>query len=235
MLAIAMLSPAAASCASTGSPAPHGLSGESAESEGVARHFLGDREGSASKAGPGYQWLTVGRLYWVTGPVDPDLLVAVLGGGRAPVRLSGDVAAIQGFVAMQFNGRLPGIGALSGIARLLKDAILGKGGTIATQDFFDSQIPYLGDWFDGDRQYDPTALFRLCSGIHASLDQNAWTLAFNVINVAGGVDVVRASGTAAPLTLQQVNVDVVKPQGTFNYQSNPEGHRVGAEIDRGDP
>lgn len=232
--AIAMLSLASVSCASTRSPAPRASSGESAERESVARQFLGDRGGSASKAGPGYQWLTAGRLYWVGGPVDADLLVAVPGDGRAPVRLSGDLAAIQAFLAMQFNGRLPGVGALSDIARLLKDSIIGRGGTIATQDFFDSQVLYLDEWFGEDRQYDPPELFRVCSGIHASLDGNTWTLEFNVISYAGGVDVLRASGGAAPLTLQQVNVDEVKARGTFIYPSNAETDRLRAEIDPGD-
>jgi hypothetical protein len=165
----------------------------------------------------------------VGGPVDSDLLVAVLDGGRAPVRLTGDLAAIQSFVAMQFNGRLPAVGALTDIARLLKDAILGKGGTIATPAFFDSQVPYLADWFGEDRRYDPAELFRVCSGINASLDENAWTLELNVISYAGGVDALRASGRAAPLTLQQVNVDEVKARGTFIYPSNPETDRLAAE------
>jgi hypothetical protein len=69
----------------------------------------------------------------------------------------------------------------------------------------------------------------VCSGIHASLDNNAWTLEFNVISYAGSVDVVRASGSAAPLTLQQVNVDELKARGTFMYPSNPETDRLRAE------
>jgi hypothetical protein len=51
------------------------------------------------------------------------------------------------------------------------------------------------------------------SGIRASFDKNEWTLEFNVINVWGGVDVVRASGTASPLTLRDVSVAVVKERG----------------------
>src|SRR5262245_57686249 len=113
-----------AGCASAASPAPH------------RPH---DDLGDASTAEPAYRWLTIGRLYWVTGPVEPDLLVAVLGSGRAPVRLSGDIAALKGFLAMQFNGRLPSVSALSAVAHLVKDAVFGKRGRIATDDFYDSQ------------------------------------------------------------------------------------------------
>ena len=168
------------------------------------------------EGGGGYEWLTVGRLYWVMGPRDPGVLVAVLGGGRGPVRLTGDIPALKDFLAKQFNGRLPGVSALSGIARLVKDAIIGKGGSIATPDFFESQRHHLDEWLKG-RERDPDKLKRLCSGIRSSLKKNEWTIEFNVINGWGGVDVVRASGTASPLSLLYINVDVVKARGEFNY------------------
>jgi len=188
---------------------------EIAESEAVARHFLGDRRGAAQKAGA-YGWLTVGRLYWVTGPVEPTRLVAVPGEGRTPVLLTGDIAALKSFLALQFDGRLPGVDALNGIAQLVKDAIVGKGGSIATPEFFRSQHDALGEWLKG-RARDPAELERLCSGIRSSLGKNEWTLEFNVINGAGGVDVVRASGTASPLALRNVSVGLVKARGEFRY------------------
>jgi len=119
---------------------------------------------------------------------------------------------------MQFNGRLPDVSALSGIARLVKDAIIGKGGSIATPDFFESQRHHLDEWLKG-RERDPDKLKRLCSGVRRSLNKNEWTIEFNVINGWGGVDVVRASGTASPLTLLYINVDVVKARGEFTYPS----------------
>ena len=83
---IALLSLASASCASGGAPPPQRSFRASSESEAVARHFLGDRDGSARRAAPAYRWLTVGRLYWVSGPVDSDLLVAVPGDGHSDSR-----------------------------------------------------------------------------------------------------------------------------------------------------
>jgi len=220
---------------STGSPAPQGASTiseapaarepagqasreESAESEAVAKQFLGDRPGGASRAGAPYQWLTAGTLYWVVGPRDPDVLVAFLGDGRTPVRLTGDIPALKSFLAMQFSGRLPGASALGGIAQLVKDAIIGKRGRIATPEFFESQRRHLDDWLKG-RERDADALKRVCSGIRRSLNKNEWTIEFNVINGSGGVDVVRASGTASPLTLLYISVDVVKARGEFSYPS----------------
>ena len=67
------------------------------------------------------------------------------------------------------------------------------------------------------RERDPAQFKKMFSGIHASLDENEWTIAFNVINGWGGVDVVRASGTASPLTLRDVSVAVVKARGEFYY------------------
>ena len=217
-----LLTVASAGCASTGSPAPRGANEQSTESESqaIARRFLGDGGGTAAKAGPAYQWLTVGTLYWVSGPAEPGLLVAAPGGGRPPVRLTGDIAALEAFLAMQYSGRLPGVSVLNDIAQLVKDATFGKRGRIATPEFFDAQFDVVGridDWFEGHDNYDPADFARLCPGIRASLDKNAWTIEFNVFNSWGGVDVVRASGTASPLTLQQVNIDVVKPHGEFNY------------------
>ena len=99
---------------------------------------------------------------------------------------------------MQYDGRLPGEGALNGIAQLVKDAVVGGGGSIAAPEFFKSQQrDGLDEWLKG-RERDPAELKRLCSGIHRSLDKNEWALEFNVLNVWGGVDVVRASGTASP-------------------------------------
>ena len=234
---IVLLANVLAACASTGSPAPQGASAigeatseapaarepagqasreESAESDAIAKKFLGERPGAASRVGAPYQWLTVGRLYWVVGPRDPDVLVAVLEGGRAPVRLTGDIPALKSFLATQFNGRLPGVSALSGVAQLVKDAIIGKRGSIATPEFFESQRRHLDAWLKG-RERDPDALKRVCSGIRRSLNKNEWTIEFNVINSSGGVEVVRASGTASPLTLLYISVDVVKPRGEFNY------------------
>lgn len=117
---------------------------------------------------------------------------------------------------MQFNGRLPGVGALNGIAQLVKDAILGKGGSIASPEFFESQRNDLDEWLKG-RERDPAELKRLCSGIHGSVNKNEWAVEFNVINGGGGVDVVRASGTASPLTLEHISVGVVKARGAFRY------------------
>jgi len=137
------------------------------------------------------------------------------------MRLTGDLAALKTFLALQYNGRLPGVGALNNIAQLVKDATFGKRGRIATPAFFDAQFDAGGgsidDWFRDESQHDPAEFARLCPEIRASLDKDAWTLEFNVLNSSGGVDVVRASGTASPLTLQQVNIDVVKPRGEFNY------------------
>jgi hypothetical protein len=192
---------------------------ELAKGESVARHFLGDRPGGAWPA-QGYQWLTVGKLYWVMGPAEPARLVAVPGEGQSPVLLTGDLAALKRFLALQFDGRLPGVEALNRVARLIKDAIVGKGGSIATPDFFKSQHDGLGAWLMG-RQRDPAELERLCSGIRASLNKNQWTLEFNVLSGAGGVDVVRASGTPAPLTLTNISVGVLKSRGEFSYP--PEG------------
>ena len=152
----------------------------------------------------------------MVGPRDPDVLVAVLEGGRAPVRLTGDIPALKDFLATQFNGRLPGVSALTGVAQLVKDAIIGKRGSIATPEFFESQRRHLDAWLKG-RERDPDALKRVCSGIRRSLNKNEWTIEFNVINSSGGVDVVRASGTASPLTLLYISVDVVKARGEFNY------------------
>jgi hypothetical protein len=151
---------------------------DAAENEAIARQVLGDRPGSASKAGAAYQWLTAGSLYWVSVPAGEDVLVAVVSGGKPPVRLTGDIPALKAFLARQFNGRLPGAGALDGVARLVKDAVIGKTGTIA--------------------------------GVRTSLNKNEWTLTFNVTNRRGGIDVVRASGTASPLTLQFISVDTPK-------------------------
>ena len=119
---------------------------------------------------------------------------------------------------MQFNGRLPGVSALSGIAQLVKDAVIGKRGSIATPEFFESQRRRLDEWLKG-RERDPDALKRVCSGIRSSLKKNEWTIEFNVISGSGGVDVVRAEGTASPLALHYITVDVVKARGEFNYPS----------------
>lgn len=189
---------------------------ESAESQAIAKQVLGDHRGAAWKVGAEYEWLTAGRLYWVMGPLDAGVLVAALDGGPGPVRLTGDIPALKGFLAMQFDGRLPGVSALSGIARLVKDAIIGKGGSIATPDFFESQRDHLAEWLKG-RERDPDKFKRLCSGIRSSLNKNEWTIEFNVINSWGGVNVVRASGTASPLALLYISIDVVKARGEFNY------------------
>ena len=130
--------------------------------------------------------------------------------------MTGDLGALKRFLALQFSGRLPGVEALNGVARLIKDAIVGKGGSIATPDFFKSQHDGLGAWLMG-RQRDPAELERLCSGIRTSLNKNQWTLEFNVLSGAGGVDIVRASGTPAPLTLTNISVGVLKSQGEFGY------------------
>jgi hypothetical protein len=190
---------------------------EIAEGEAVAKQFLGDRGGGARKAAA-YEWLTAGRLYWVMGPGEPTRLVAVPGERRTPVLLTGDVVALKSFVALQFNGRLPGVDALNGIAQLIKDAIVGKGGRIATPEFFKSQQGALGEWLQG-RAHDPAEFEKVCSGIRSSLSKNEWTLEFNVINGAGGVDVVRAAGTASPLALRNVSVGVVKTRGEFRHPS----------------
>jgi len=151
------------------------------------------------------------------GPLEPSRLVAVVGSGQAPILLTGDIAALKGFLAMQFNGRLPGVGALNDIAQLVKDAVVGKGGSLATREFFEEQKRNgLDDWLKG-RERDPAQLEKVCSGIRGSVNKNEWTLEFNVINGSGGVDVVRASGTASPLMLRHVSVAVVKARGEFNY------------------
>jgi hypothetical protein len=204
-----------AGCASTGSPASHEPR-EGTKSDAVAGNVPGDRSVAKWTAAPAYQWLTVGKLYWVASPAEADVLVAVLGDGRTPARLTGDIPALNRFLAMQFNGRLPDVGALSDIAQLIKDALVGRRGRIATPEFLDSQALRLDDWLKGDNA-DPTEFAQLCSGIRTSLDKNEWTVEFNVFNGWGGVDVVRASGTASPLTLQRVNIDIVKPREEFNY------------------
>jgi len=210
--------PAPAGPAPVEAPAPRAPAGDArpedtAEARAVARQFLGDRQGGAWKAG--YEWLTVGRLYWVRGPLEPNRLVAVVGEGRAPILLTGDIAALKGFLAMQFNGRLPGVGALNDIAQLVKDGILGYAGSIATPEFLARQKrDGLDHWLQG-RARDPAELEKACSGIRGSLNRNQWTLEFNVITAAGGVEVVRASGTASPLVLEHVSVGVVKPRGEF--------------------
>jgi hypothetical protein len=212
-----------AGCAGTGSQTRQTAAEESAESAAVARQFLGDRNGGAWPVG--YDWLTVGRVYQVMGPApEPDVLVAVVARGLPAVRLTGDEAALKSFLAMQFDGRLPGVGALNGIAYLVKDAVVGRGGTIATPEFFESQQRHgLDEWLKG-RERDPAEFKRLCSGILRSLDKNEWVLQFNVINGWGGVDVVRASGTASPLTLARVTVDVVKARGEFRYPLEGRDH-----------
>jgi hypothetical protein len=188
---------------------------DQAEGVAVARYFLNDRPGGAWKAG-GYEWLTAGRMYWVMGPFpEPYLLVAVLD-ARSPILLTGDLAATKRFLRLQFNGRLRGVDALNGIAQLVKDVAVGPGGSIATPEFFKSQKKHLGAWLRG-RERDPAQFEKMCSGIHGSLEKNEWTLEFNVINGWGGVDVVRASGTASPLTLRDVSVAVVKARGEFYY------------------
>jgi hypothetical protein len=201
--AIVLLAHVVGACASSGSPAPQGpdsvgqTNGEArapqepgeqptpeevAESEAVARQVLGERPGGARKTAAS-EWLTTGKLYWVMGPTEPARLVGVVGGGRRPILLTGDIAALKEFVAMQFNGRLPGVDALNGIAQLVKDAVIGRDGSIDTP------------------------------GIRRSLKKNEWTLEFNVTKSSGAVDVVRASGTASPLMLEHVSVGVVKPRG----------------------
>jgi len=150
------------------------------------------------------------------GPLDPARLVAVLEDGRPSVLLSGDIPALKDFLAKQFNGRLPGVAALNGIAQLVKDAIIGKGGSIASPEFFESQRRDLDAWLKG-RERDPAELRKVCSGIRGSLNKNEWAVEFNVINAGGGVDVVRASGTASPLTLLHISVGVVKARGAFRY------------------
>jgi hypothetical protein len=153
----------------------------------------------------------------VTGPADPSRLVAVVGGGKPPILLTGDIDALKGFLAMQFDGRLPGADALNDIAQLVKDAVVGKGGSIATREFFERQKKNgLDDWLKG-RERDAAQLEKLCSGVRGSVSRNEWTLEFNVINDSGGVEVVRASGTASPLALRHVSLAVVRPRGEFTY------------------
>lgn len=207
--------PATSQAVAPSAPEVQATPEEIAESEAVAKQFLGDRGGGARKAAA-YEWLTAGTLYWVMGPGEPRRLAAVPGEGRKPVLLTGDIVALKSFLALQFDGRLPGVDALKGIAQLVKDAIVGKDGSIATPEFFRSQHDVLGEWLKG-RARDPAEFERVCSGIRSSLGKNEWTLEFNVINSAGGVDVVRASGTASPLALRNVSVGLVKSRGEFSY------------------
>src|SRR5262245_50190785 len=120
---ILLLTQVLSACASTKSPAPqapvgHATGGarapremearqsreESAESEAIARQFLGDRRGGARSAG--YQWLTAGKAYWVTGASEPGRLVAVVGDGQAPILLTGDIAALKRFLARSEERRV---------------------------------------------------------------------------------------------------------------------------------
>jgi hypothetical protein len=211
-----MLTLVLAGCAAAGGQTRHTTDEDSAESAAVAKQFLGNRSGAAWRVS--YEGLTVGRVYWVMGPApEPNVLVAVLSSGQPAVRMTGDEAALKSFLDMQFEGGLPGPSALSGVAQLVKDAVVGKGGSIATPEFFESQRrDGLDAWLKG-RERDPAELQRLCSGIRRSLDKNEWALEFNVINGWGGVDVVRATGNASPFSLVRTSVDLVKARGEFRY------------------
>src|SRR5262245_52292232 len=109
---IALLTQLLGACASTGSAPPQLPAAQAtseapaarepeaqpnrevtAESEAVARQFLSDHRGGAWTAG--YKWLTVGKVYWVMGPLDPSRLVAVVGDGKPAILLTGDIAALK--------------------------------------------------------------------------------------------------------------------------------------------
>jgi hypothetical protein len=95
-----------------------------------------------------YPWLSVGRVYWVEHPPLSGVLVVVaaLGDGPLPVRLTGDTAALSQFLSRQFNGRFPGAGRFRDVAELLRDVTLPRAAIGSAEstwsDKFTSAIGY---------------------------------------------------------------------------------------------
>jgi len=217
VLAASLVAGLACATGSVGAPATkESRAGEVGKGESeldvVARTFLGSNDRRYVRPGnAAYPWLTVGNVYFVSVP-NRVLVVATLGDGKSPVRLTGDPSAVATFVSKQGGGKFIGFGAL---ANLLTDVAVHPTGSIGTPDLLLDPRD-LGDWMQG-REKDPSVLKSLCTGIKGDQRENEWKLRFNVFNLKGGVDAVSASGTVSPFTIRQLSVTPVKPAGEFHY------------------
>jgi hypothetical protein len=164
-----------------------------------------------------YRWVSVGKVYSVFARHSRRwLLVALMPDGHA-VCLTGDFQSVAAFLAMQFGGTFPGVGQRDAIARLLKDALVGHADLIAEPGLLARlKANGLASWLKG-REKDAARFEEQFTDIAARQDKNAWQIQFNVLTARGALEVVTASGTVSPLTLNHVSLDIVKPPGEFSF------------------
>lgn len=159
-------------------------------------------------------------MYWVGDRKRERLRVVVSGDlATSPQLLSGanDLGVIAKFVSEQFAGPLPFDVEVNNLATFFKDIAVDPLALVATREELDSQRRAgLDDWLQC-REKSRAVFESLWTGIRIEKMDKRWTMKFNVFKFKGGVDSAEASGTLAPLTLQELGVEVLKAAGEFCF------------------
>lgn len=159
----------------------------------------------------------VEALYWIIDSEDKSIVVAL--------RHDGSFASLAGAKALPLVSELirKTFGAepwLSIGAETLGKTIMAwysdPRSYLTTPAFFEKQRAVLMSWLTG-REKDPRVLQQVCREPILTSVGERWTLDFNAINRRGGIENWVARGTGNPFTITDVNVSVIKEDGSFNF------------------
>lgn len=87
---------------------------------------------------------------------------------------------------------------------------------LASPEFLERQQPVLDTWLMGDES-DPAALADLCTPPDFAEQGDRWELRFNVLDHEGAAERWTVSGLSAPFQIDNVEVNELRPKGTFSY------------------
>lgn len=185
----------------------------------IALQYLNNEDSKwwVRNATASYGTLDVAHLYWIIDSTDHSVTVMQDRNGIFSSLAGAQGLSLSGRLLSKAYGEEPWkVIGLEKFGKTIMSWYSDPRAYLLTEQFFSKQQPVLASWLT-QREKDPAALKALCREPVLALAGSSWTLKFNAINRRGGVELWAIRGETAPFAINQVDVAMIKENGTFHF------------------
>jgi hypothetical protein len=165
-----------------------------------------------------YPWLDCESMYWIIDTHDESAIILGHGEGKYEcLNLPAQARRIGEIIAASLGSVPSEEMDAEGLAKLLTEWYRDPRGRLATPEFLEQEKQLLESWVVGT---DETlgSLKGVCGPIQYDVfDEGNWLLLFNFINRKGGVEQWRVAGESDPFEINDIRIEMIKPEGSFFY------------------
>ncbi len=183
--------------------------------EAAAKPWACEPDELSAQSVSSYAWATKHSFYIVQDPQFRRMIVAVDKAGKATAfPATNDLKPLNELLAAE-GIRLPGGISVANLTITVRTLLLGPGGFVGSQEFWDKEQSALSMWTSPSPKDGPALFKEYCQDPSLEQAEANWRLVFYYFNNRGGVEKWRVTGDAH--AIRSASREPASPDGTFFF------------------